>query len=313
MASFAATEKPVYVLYGALRSGTTLLRLILDAHPRLHCPGERDFMLDHLYPGPGGLRLDRAGLELDRVFRSSRLAMPTGEGAETFADFLRQQEKDDSTLVLVIHREFERLLDLVPDLRIIHLLRDPRDVARSSIGLGWAGSTWYGVDHWIGTETQWNRVSSRLTPEQVLNVHYEELLARPKQILEQICVFLGQSYDPAMMSYSETSTYSAIDPGLRYQWKNKQSELEVALVEHKLGSLLVARGYAPSGYPPQAPTPMKRLSLWISNKIAIWRHLFARHGYVDPVLVRLTGKLGLSRFVRGAQLRMHERQNRSLK
>ena len=28
-----------FILFGALRSGTTLLRLMLDGHPRITCPG----------------------------------------------------------------------------------------------------------------------------------------------------------------------------------------------------------------------------------------------------------------------------------
>ena len=40
---------PVF-LYGALRSGTTVFRLMLDAHPLLSTCGEVDFLLDYLEP-----------------------------------------------------------------------------------------------------------------------------------------------------------------------------------------------------------------------------------------------------------------------
>ena len=40
---------PPVALYGALRSGTTLFRLILKHHPALHNPGETDFLLDHIH------------------------------------------------------------------------------------------------------------------------------------------------------------------------------------------------------------------------------------------------------------------------
>lgn len=306
--------RPVYVLYGALRSGTTLMRLILDAHPNILCPGERDFMLDHLQPGENGLKLDRDGLQVDRVFRASGLTAPVGnDGEAVFFDFLEQQQKEESALVLVMHRKFELLLDLMPDVRIIHLLRDPRDVARSSIGLGWAGNTWYGINHWIKTEKQWDRAARRLSPEQVLTVRYEDILADPKEGLGKICAFLGLSYDPEMMSYSETTSYSAIDPSLSYQWKRKQTEREIALVEHKVGPLLTARGYAQSGHELSAPSGLERLGLWFANKTAVWQRIFARYGYVDPILVRLATKLGLKRLARGPKLRMNVKQNQSLK
>ncbi|WP_425596530.1 sulfotransferase, partial [Roseobacter litoralis] len=55
MISLENKIQPV-VLYGALRSGTTLVRLILDAHPDICCPGERDFMVDSLYDDDGVLK-----------------------------------------------------------------------------------------------------------------------------------------------------------------------------------------------------------------------------------------------------------------
>src|SRR6056297_1046670 len=56
-------------VYGALRSGTTLLRLMLDAHPSLSCPGETDFLFDHLSITDDGPLLDEEALEQDRIYR----------------------------------------------------------------------------------------------------------------------------------------------------------------------------------------------------------------------------------------------------
>lgn len=314
MISPRAAHRSVYVLYGALRSGSTLMRLILDAHPAIRCSGERDFMLDHIRTGVDGPRLDLEELGVDRVFLASGLAIPESiDGREAFLDLLGQQEDDESVLVLVLHRGIELLLSLVPDARIIHLLRDPRDVARSSLGMGWAGSTWYGIDHWIKTETEWDRVAHQLKPEQVLTVRYEELMAAPETGLETLCTFLGCTYDPAMLDFHQTTTYSAIDPTLCYQWKRKQTRREITLVEQKTGRLLTARGYAPSGHPMQPPDPVEGLWLWGSNKIAVWRMLFNRYGYVDPVLARLGRRFGLMQLARSAQLRMNIKQNRTLK
>ena len=52
------------IAYGALRSGTTLLRLMLDMHPGLSCPGETDFLLDFTSIAPDGtvtIDADRLG------------------------------------------------------------------------------------------------------------------------------------------------------------------------------------------------------------------------------------------------------------
>src|SRR5207248_4898111 len=45
MGTTTADTFPVFVL-GAPRSGTTLVRWLLDTHSRIHCPGETRFLLD---------------------------------------------------------------------------------------------------------------------------------------------------------------------------------------------------------------------------------------------------------------------------
>ena len=65
----------------------------------------------------------------------------------------------------VVGREYamvDRLTRIWPDARFIHLVRDPRDVARSVIPMGWAGNTWVGVERWMEAERLWDRVRSSL-------------------------------------------------------------------------------------------------------------------------------------------------------
>ena len=310
----AAPTSPI-VLYGALRSGTTLLRLILDAHPAMVCPGERDFMLDHLNTHGGALTLDAEGLAMARIFQDSGLAVPgETDGRAAFADLLAQQDPGPGkVLVLVLHRRLDLLLDLMPDVRIVHFLRDPRDVARSSIGLGWAGNTWYGVDHWIKTEAQWDRSAGSMAPEQVFDLRYEDLVSDPEANLARLCAFIGLEYDPAMLSFPDTSTYSAVDPKLGEQWKRKQSPREIALTEVKVADLLTRRGYAHSGHPVTAPGPAERAGLWVQNKTSVWGAAFRRYGVTDPILVRAAARLGQPHLARKAQLRMNERARKTLK
>jgi hypothetical protein len=60
----------IVFVYGALRFGTTVFRLMLDAHPQIANPGEMDFLFDYLYPDhthSTGWRYDLDGLKLDRI------------------------------------------------------------------------------------------------------------------------------------------------------------------------------------------------------------------------------------------------------
>jgi hypothetical protein len=298
------------LVYGALRSGTTLLRLMLNAHPRLVCRGESDWLFDHLRPDrKGGLHLDRTALQGDRIFRASGVEIPTvadGRAAvHTMTSAL--QGREVGPLVLMTHRNPGRMFDLFPRARVLHLLRDPRDVARSCIGMGWAGTVYHGLDLWLETERAWDGVVARLHPGQALEIRYEELIQDAPGTLGQICEFFGETYDPAMLSYSGNTTYAAPDPALTEQWRRKLSPRDIGLIEARAGSLLAARGYAPSGHPPVRPGALQRAGLWLENKKGVWRTRIARYGIVDPLLLAVARRPGLGWLARGAKRRVEAR------
>jgi hypothetical protein len=311
--SSPADSPPIFALYGALRSGTTLVRLILGAHPEIHSAHENDFLLDHLRPGPDGLRLDAQALADDRIFRASGLSVPSARGGRAAFEAMLAEHRGDwqGPVVLVLHRELGRLLDLRPDARIIHLLRDPRDVARSSIGMGWAGTPWHGVRHWIRTEEDWDRHADRAPA--VHRIRYEDLVRDPIPELTRLCAFLGLAYHPAMMDYVRTSTYSDIDPAMAEQWRRRMRPRDIALVEHRVGRLLAARGYAPSGHPVILPGPTERLRLRMVNRIGVWRMRIARYGVADPLVYGLAKRLRLGGLRRRFQRRLDDKHSAFLK
>ena len=314
---FPSTESPpIFVLYGALRSGTTLLRLILGAHPQGICSAhENDFLLDHLRPAPGGLRLkpQLVGQRLEPP--ASGLSVPSSRDgrAAVRGDAGRTSGRlGRLTVVLVLHRGLGRLLDLQPPARIIHLLRDPRDVARSSIGMGWVGTPWRGARHWIRTEEEWDRHASRAAA--VHQIRYEDLVRDPVRALTRVCAFLGLDYDPTMMRVAfRTSTYSEVDARMAEQWRRRMRPRDIALVEHRVGPLLAARGYAPSGHPVTAPGTVERLRLRLANRAGVWRMRIGRYGLVDPVAYGLAKRLGLGGMRRRLRRRLDAKQQALLK
>lgn len=292
------------IIYGSLRSGTTMLRLMLDAHSRIACPGETDFLVDHIDPAAGAY--DRAALAANRIYRASRADMPAGLDGAAAARAMIGQLRGDAAgpLMLMHHRRLDRLLDLFPDAPVIHMVRDPRDVARSAIGMGWAGNTYYGAETWLTTERDWDAAAGRLRPGQVHDVKYEELVRDPAAALGAICAFVGEAFEPAMLTYHENTTYEAPDVGLIEQWRRKQTPRDLGLTEPLFGDRLTARGYEPSGHPPITPSAAEARRLWLENKRAIWRFRFSRYGVADPLTVAVAGKLGLVGLQRLAQRRI---------
>jgi len=295
------------IIYGALRSGTTMLRLMIDAHPALSCTGEHDYLFETLRPArpdrrDAGWRYDRAALDADRRFRGSGLVLRDDlDGAAALDDLIAQiaRKGGGRRPVLMVHRAVDRWAALRPDVPVVHFLRDPRDVARSSIGMGWAGNAWRGVDHWIATEREWRDAPPALRAR-ALRSRYEDLLAEPEAELTRICTALGVSFDPEMMRYPERTSYAAPDARLAYQWRRKAPREEVRLVEGAVGDLLTEAGYAPSGFGPRRPGPLERRRLVLSSKLATFRFSVRRYGLATTLQQRVGRILGLRALERRA-------------
>lgn len=268
---------------GAMRSGTTMFRLMLDTHGQIANPGEVDFLFDFLRPDPShptGWRYDLGGLRVDRIFRSKQLQIPQGiEGLDLLADFLTQFQArtPDKILSFNLHHNLARAARVLPAAKMIHMLRDPRDVARSSVPMGWAARPYYGIDHWIATETSWQQAEALADPARVHTLRYETLFRDMDRELKSVCGFIGVDYNPAMLTYHERSSYAPPDPKLVEQWRHKCSDYDIALVEGKAGDLMRACGYAPTGAG-HVPRGVEALKLKVEQKLYLWRFGMKRYG-----------------------------------
>ncbi len=299
MAAGDGPFQPVFV-FGALRSGTTLMRLMLMNNSGLKNPGEADFLFDYIGPDPShptGWRADRDAIAADRFFRELKMPLPENvDGADLIEEIVSRAATDGpGQLVLNIHRHAPKMTALFPQAKIIHLLRDPRDVARSSIGMGWSGNSFYGVHHWIGTEAGWDAAPA-LPAAQVLTVHFETLMADLETELTRITDFLGVSFEPAMLKYYENSTYGPPNPKIAQKWKTKASAREIGRLEGLIGPLLEARGYAPAG-DPVYPSPVERGWLALEHRVKRWRYNIRRYGaglFFGHHAARVLGLKGLA-------------------
>ena len=272
-------ERPVFLI-GAERSGTTLLRLMLDYHPRLAFFEEFEFSIDRVsddgcFPSVDDFREmmfttyahDRAS-KYDFNFDLSY--------AELIDSILVQKRGDKDLVGATVHRHFNRLPYIWPDARFIHITRDGRDVARSRIAMGWGGNTWTAIDTWLETEQLWDRFSSEIDESRRYEVRYENLIADCENTLRGVCEFIGVEFSEAMFDYAEHSTYSLPDPQLVYQWRGKATDEEVQWVEHKALDMLIARGYEPSGLPAitvdvAEAKRLKRVSDWKRRRFRMKR------------------------------------------
>jgi hypothetical protein len=273
-------EQPLF-LVGSERSGTTLLRLMLDHHPRIAFLFEFEYSVRFI-PDEGWPDLHEYHAFLESIYFSEETNMIIDKSLDyphLIDSFLRQKrERDGKPLVgATVHYDFDRLLRIWPDARFIHLVRDGRDVARSIIEMGWAGNMYTAVDRWIDAEQLWSRVSQVVPSSRRIELQFEALVSEPEATLTKLCEFIGVSYDPAMLDYTKSTKFDPPSTKSIGQWKRKLSPKEVCLAEARIGTMLADRGYESSGYPPLTVTPL--MARWLRIQDRWYRAMFRRRRY----------------------------------
>jgi len=309
-------KRKVVFICGALRSGSSLTHLMLDHHPEIKNPGEFDFLFDQVADNGELPRIDsyHQWLALHRIFQSKQLSVdPLLSYADLTQSFIEQLSQPNSVLALNIHRGFDRIPFLCPDAKFIHLIRDPRDVAKSSIGMGWAGNVYYGIDHWLDTELAWKRLQAKILPEQYFELKFEDLILSPETVLKELCLFIAVPYSEKMFNYVDESTYSQPDPSLVRQWKTKLTIREVQYVESKAQKLMSELGYDASGYPLIFIGPIERFWLKVSNKLFKMKFAIKRYGFSLYCKERISRFLKLESLNNQARLMINKVDQQYLK
>lgn len=244
-------DRPVF-LVGSERSGTTMLRLMLDSHPEINFAAEFEFLVDQMSPDGTRPSLDayHRYLETSRIFESSGLVVdPTLGYDDLVHGFLDAQVGDAELVGATVHYRFDQLPELWPNARFIHIVRDPRDVSPSCIKMGWAGNVWFGLDKWIESEEDWDAFAPTVSPNRIFEVRFEDLVGDHEGTLTRLCNWLGLGWTPEMLGYTEWTDYSTPTASAAGRWADTQTDADVQLMEARLGTWLERRGYEPSGLP----------------------------------------------------------------
>lgn len=148
---------------------------------------------------------------------------------------------------------------LWPSALVVHMLRDPRDVLASKKKADWSKNR-----HWLlhvfanRVQSYMGRTQGRmLFGKKYFEVIYEKVLADPAKELRKLCEVLGVQFEPAMLSYEQTSrklvandemdwkkeTLGPILKNNSGKWKEQLNPMEVALTELVCGHAFAAGGY----------------------------------------------------------------------
>jgi hypothetical protein len=240
--------KEPFFLIGSERSGTTLLRLMLDHHPEIACNLESEYLVSQISDSRNWPNMAEYSdwLRSDRVFQHSQFKVnPDFDYVELVNDFLLQKKQRDKALIVgaTVHYKFNRIPRIWPNAKYIYLLRDGRDVSRSVMQMGWAGNLWTAADKWLEAEVDWEAMHPSLNPDQWLELTYEDLILDSERELRRICDFLDVQFTQQMFDYAKSSSYGLPDANLVCQWKRKIPDHELQQVETRIADQLVKRGY----------------------------------------------------------------------
>ena len=217
-------DEPVIVLTGA-RSGSTLLRLILDTHPDLACPGETNIVkVCAQFAGAFGITGGYGGDELPPPAREGIQAMV----ANLFGDYLQRRDRIrwcDKSLGTASVAEW--FLKLYPKAKFICLYRHCMDVIHSGLEACPWGLNGYGFEQYAGMRA--NSVSAlvaywiehtrrilefeRAHPDRCVRVHYEQLVTDPERTASEVFSAIGVEQVPGITARCFGGAPPAIGPG----------------------------------------------------------------------------------------------------
>lgn len=194
-----------------------------------------------------------AYLDRDRNFRASGYHYkPELSVTNQAKDFLHQRQQQDQKPLAgaAVHHAFSSLPFIWPDAKYIYLVRDPRDVARSCVQMGWAGTTWHAARYWLDAESEWKILRSRVPEQQTMTVSFEDLVNDSRTTLSAICQFLGVQFDTEMLEIERDTTYRRPNPDESRSWRDSAPQSDIRQVEARIGTQrILEAGYAVSDLP----------------------------------------------------------------
>jgi hypothetical protein len=260
---------------GVSRSGTTLLKEMLDSHSQLAIPTESyfvpqlwdrhngEFNPEEFLEDVGRLaRVREWGVTPDDVRERLPENATAGDAIRaifwSYANARGTPRYGDKT---PSYMQSLDLLDRVfPDAQYVHLVRDGRDAGLSFLEMRRKPRFNLARPRGIASfASQWKleveaarTFGSRLGPERYYELRYEDLVREPDAELRRVASFLGLDFEPGMLAYHAGVDAAALQdhpllakpptPDTR-RWQEQLSSAHAQIFEAIAGDTLSAFGY----------------------------------------------------------------------
>jgi LPS sulfotransferase NodH len=272
-----ARAQPIFVV-GSPRSGTTLLRAILNRHSEIGLCDETFFFyyVARRRRAFGDLASARNRRRLVDAYLSTRRMREMGLDLGALAERLMREGTtypDFFASILRFHAEahgksrwgektplhadeLPALGAWYPDGRVVHIVRDPRDVVSSLQRMPW------GARSVLRNARVWKRLTAPAGAARAgiarMVVRYEDLVADPPATMRSVCAFLGVAYEEQMLVPSAgpparrpwlQRAQEAITTVTVGAWRSALSNEQVRLIEWVCAPEMAHHGYEMSQPP----------------------------------------------------------------
>lgn len=275
---------PLFIV-GSGRSGTTLLASLLNKLPLVHITKETGFIsraiplledIDKNGASPALIGLVNSWLAAEgwRERASTEgfgqyCARTGASGAAAFIHYVWQLEcdRDPATLDIIGDNTpayvwaIAQLVHMFPNARFIHMVRDPRDVAASMMGMKFGANTALTAAlEWQANVGAWMAAERIIAPELRMELRYEDLCRDPQASMVHVARFLGQevsalksvltdppAWQPGFGTVAEKAHHrllsQAVSPSRIGRHVTQLSKRDIELVESVTQHLMLVYGY----------------------------------------------------------------------
>lgn len=228
------SSPPPTFIVGSGRSGTTLLRLMLDAHPNISCGPETHFLRDmrHIVGEHWNL-ISRYG------FRKKYWHEKINTFFTSFQqDYMEKRGKErwvEKTPWYARHLDF--IDEVFEDCLVLHIIRNGYDVV-----LSWRQRNGYKQ----ALESAWTRWSDAISqarafgdqyPERYHELRYEDLVTAPEETIRPVLSFMEEPWDPVVLDYDQAQH----DVADRY-WDHTEKRRQTDKTSSKIYSSRIGKG-----------------------------------------------------------------------
>jgi len=208
------SNRPIFI-GGMFKSGTSLLRAMLGQHPNI-ASGLETYWFDIPAPNIESERTQERLRQLAEFYEFERsevlsMAASAADSAgflsqllDTYANRLGKPRWAEKTPGNIQH--LDKIIDGWPDAKIVHIIRDPKDIfaslrqARKWDTIAQFSERWCNI---FGARERF-RETLDLNEDRYLELRYESLVSEPVETTQRLLDFLEERWDASVAKFSGT-------------------------------------------------------------------------------------------------------------